>query len=481
MPVTRTLAVLAFASLVVGCVTRPERDAADEPVLALTHVTVVDVEAATLLADMTVIVARDRIAAMGPAASIPLPQTADVVDATGQFLIPGLWDMHVHLAEDPALPWPREVYAPLLVANGVTGVRDMRSDPDEVLASRRDIDQGMLQAPTIVTAGLMLDGPKPLWPSSTAINSPADGREAVVLLKDRGVDFIKVQSLVPEQAFSAIVDEAQKHRLPVVGHVPFALQAIDAIDAGLQSAEHIDEFLLGLSTKERELKARMLAMTANGEFSNQTFLRIQHDAVSTYDDRKARALWQRMIQRRAGFCPTLRLARIWTSPGETSLWADPQLKYVPAKWKDKYWKALAAMSKGLTDKERRDASILVQKHRDIVAAMNRTGVAILAGTDMGVPGFALHDELGELVNAGLTPAAALQTATINAARQLNREEWDGTVEPGKRANLVLLNANPLVSVANLQRIEAVVLRGQLLDRPSLDRMVAAVEKFAARP
>ena len=200
--------------------------------LALDGVTVIDVESGRAEPGLTVVVEGERIAEVGRRPALRIPPGARVVDAAGRFLIPGLWDMHVHTAYGDWFPDAREVALPLFVANGVTGVRDMGGDLDSLLEWRRDIAQGSLVGPRMVISGPMLDGPKPRFPSSVAIATPEDGRRAVSDLAARGVDFIKLQSLIPREAVFAIAEAAKKVGIPFAGHVPDAVRSGEMSAAG---------------------------------------------------------------------------------------------------------------------------------------------------------------------------------------------------------------------------------------------------------
>jgi imidazolonepropionase-like amidohydrolase len=207
--------------------------------LVLRDVTVVDVESGRLRPDTTVVVEGDRIARLGPSASVATPAGARVVEGKGRFLIPGLWDMHVHLEFGDWFPGGREISLPLFLANGVTGVRDMGGELETLLRWRKESTEGSLPGPRLVLSGPMLDGPKPRFPSSVAVATPDDGRRAVRDVTKRGADFVKLQSLIPREAVLAIADEAKKAGIAFAGHVPDAVRASEASEAGQKSFEHL--------------------------------------------------------------------------------------------------------------------------------------------------------------------------------------------------------------------------------------------------
>lgn len=391
------------------------------------------------------------------------------VNGTGKYLIPGLWDMHVHMVFGDWFPRGKEVTLPLFLANGITGVRDMGGELEVLQQWRKEISAGTLLGPRIVMSGPMLDGPKPRFPSSIAITSPEDGRRAVDDLKRRGADFIKLQSLIPRDAVFAIADEARNQGITFVGHVPDSVRASEMSNAGQKSFEHLIGIFEGSSPLEDEF---LKGGKTEGKF------------LSTYDPKRAEALFALLAKNQTWQCPTL----VWERGGnllELSDSAhDPLAKYAPAYWKDVTWKRFAQeiMHDNTDDLATRHR--FVDKELQVVNAMHKAGIPFLAGTDTppGVyvfPGFSLHQELQRFVAAGFTPLEALQTATLNPAKFLSMQDRLGTIEKGKLADLVLLDANPLEDIRNTQAIAAVVVNGHYLSRAELDKMLRAVEAAAA--
>jgi imidazolonepropionase-like amidohydrolase len=436
--------------------------------LIIHDVTVIDATGAPAKPHQTLIVRDGKIEAiagsgMGFAGKLP----GTHVDGSGKFLIPGLWDMHVHMVFGDWFPRGKDVTLPLFIANGITGVRDMGGELDVLQQWRKEISAGTLIGPRIVMSGPMLDGPQPRFPSSIAVKTPDDGRKAVDDLKRRGADFIKLQSLIPREAAFAIADEAKKQGISFVGHVPDAVRASEASNAGQKSFEHLIGIFEGSSPLEDEF--------IKGAKTVKQFL-------ATYDPKRAEALFSLLAKNQTWQCPTL----VWERGGnlldETDFAHDTRAKYVPAYWKDVTWKRFTEQVKhdfNTDDLATRKA--FVAKELEVVNAMHRAGIPFLAGTDTppGVyifPGFSLHEELQRFVAAGFTPMEALQTATLNPATFLGMEDRLGTIEKGKIADLVLLNANPLEDIRNTQKIEAVVVNGKYLPRSELDKMLARAEQ-----
>ena len=212
--------------------------AAAQQTLSITHVTVIDTVTGKTQANTTVMIQGNRITGIGSSTSI-IPKAGQIVDARGEYLIPGLWDMHTHVYFDSTAADGTDLVLPLLLANGITGVRDMGSKLDEVLEARDQIAAHRLLGPRMVVSGPMLDGPKSTYKAVIPIATPADGRKAVDMLKSRGVDFIKVQSGVPREAYFAIAEESKKVGIPFEGHVPDAVRASEAVAAGQVTFEHL--------------------------------------------------------------------------------------------------------------------------------------------------------------------------------------------------------------------------------------------------
>jgi imidazolonepropionase-like amidohydrolase len=440
-------------------------------VLVLNNVTVVDVRTGALQPDQTVIVEGNHITFVGPSKSAKYSRHVRVVSGRNLFLIPGLWDMHVHLAFGDWFPDAQDISLPLFVANGVTGVRDMGSELDIVQGWRNEIEAGDLIGPRIRTSGPMLDGPKPRFPSSIAIATPEDARRAVADLKRRGADFIKLQSLIPPDAVFAIADEAKKQEISFEGHVPDSVRASEMSEAGMKSFEHLIGIFEGSSPIEDDF---LKGNKTEGRF------------LASYDLARATALAAILAKNQTWQCPTL----VWERGGNlidvSDFSKDTRVKYVPASWRTKTWKRFTdEILQGYGPDDLSTRKRFIEKELEVVGMLHKAGVPFLAGTDTpaGVhifPGFSLHEELQRFVAAGLTSLEALQTATLNPARFFGIEDQLGTVEKGKLADLVLLSANPLEDIANTQKIAGVIVNNRHFSRAELDKMLAGVEAAARR-
>lgn len=438
--------------------------------LALTNVTVIDVGGGASQRGMTVVIEGERIAALEQT----VPEKARVVDATGKFLIPGLWDMHAHWG--PGYGWMPAPYLPLFTANGVTGIRLMAGHP-VYLQWRGQVAEGTLAGPRMVLAGAIVDGPKPFWRDSIATNIPEHGRRAVQRTQQDGYDFVKVYSSLSREVFFALADEAQKRRIPFAGHVPDRVRVEEASDAGQKSIEHLTGLLLAVSSQETELRrefavaARLPATPERAALLRSLGVRL----LETHDAARAAALFAKLKANGTWQVPTFPVLRLLEPQDAT----DPRLKYMPAPMRAG-WARRASEPRAA--EEIAYQRNVFQRRLELVGEMHRAGVGILAGSDSqnpySFPGFSLHDDLEWLVKAGLSPLAALQAATRNPAVYLERLQDFGTVEKGKIADLVLLDADPLQDIRNTRRIAAVVWGGRFFSRADLDRMLADIERLA---
>ena len=445
-----------------------------------THVTLIDAAGGPTQPDMSVIVTNDRITEIGRTAEVSVPQTARVVDAAGKFIIPGLWDMHIH--------WYDRDYLPLFIANGVTGVRQMWGMPQHH-AWRKAIESGTLLGPRMVIASPILDGPNPVWPMSVSVTTEADGRNAVRKFRQEGADFIKVYSLLPKAVFFAIADETKKQGLSFAGHVPRSVSAAEASDAGQKSIEHLTGILEASSDREEELHKQIEAIYSNlpagqrlpGPVRQRPISRMM---IDTFSAEKATTLFARFRRNGTWQTPTMTVLRSTAFLDDATFRNDPRLKYVPSAVKGSWNPANDFRFRQKTAEDFELARAVYRKQVDVVGMMARANVGILAGTDVlnpfCFPGFSLHDELALLVSAGLTPMEALQAATFNAARFLGKEKDLGTIEKGRLADLVLLEANPLEDINNTKKINAVVFGGKLIPRSEVQKMLDTVEAAAGK-
>ena len=410
--------------------------------MAITRVNVIDVVGGRIVPNSTVTIRGKTIA--GVVQNGAPPAGVQIVDGRGRFLIPGLWDMHAHMEATG------ESSLQLYVANGITGIRDMGSALDFILNLRDATSSGRTVGPQIVAAGPILDDAPADWPFRMRVKTPDEGRAAVRLLKRRGVDLIKVHNYTPRDVFFAIVDEARRQKLPVAGHVPLKVTIQEAVDAGMVSIEHLSE-------DGRVWKA------CSGE--------------SQYRPDACRPFFEMLARRRVWQTPTLlAMAELPVIGTAASAISRDEMAYA-----NKRLLEMHAGNQSFFLKQPEVVGILrnlAEVGKVVTRDMTMAGAGILAGCDAMIAGFCVHDELAAMVAGGMTPLAALQTATVNPARYLGRESTLGTVAAGRQADLVLLDANPLEDIGNVRRIRAVITAGRFFDRTALDQLLARAKAAA---
>jgi imidazolonepropionase-like amidohydrolase len=458
------------------------------PRVAIRGVTVVDVRDGSLHPEHTVLVAGNRIAAVGPVRSVSVPNDAVIVEAAGGYVIPGLWDMHVHslanLVPDRAVASvsAQEWHFPLFLAHGVTGVRNMNDGTGDLTLKltksvrRRLADGDLLGPPRFLSAGPSIDGDPPLGTNSVVVRTAAEARATVQQLVANGADLVKVYENLSREAYFAIIDEARRRKIPVDGHVPFRLTAEEVAEGGQRTVEHPDALAAGCSTAAEAERKRFAGVLANYARlpESEKFLAMFRHTRALYDSGNSSGCMSAIdAYRRNGVAVTVDLVAYHHVVHAKEILADAaRMRLVPQEIRSNWERELGSETFRDFQSILRPIPPLELKN---VRLFNEGGVLLLAGTDVGVPfqvpGNSLHVELERLVEAGLTPLKALQTATLNPARVLKIGESLGTIEAGKRADLVLLDANPLEDIRNTQKIRAVVADGRLYRRADLDQLL----------
>lgn len=426
-----------------------------EKVLVIENVSLIDAVNPFVQPNKTVVIVGNKIKAIGDKGKVSIPSKAKTINGKGKYLIPGLWDSHVHLSTGKSS-------FPLFVANGVTSVREMGGDLQEVKQLREQVANGQLLGPRIKMAGTFLESERWLnWATSLAkkdnhvalletlskrigLKSPEHARETVKKLAAEGVDLIKVRNTDSPETFLALLSEAKKYGLPVAAHAP-RMNLISASEGGLKSIEHVDT--VAVTRGDIDLKELAQTFARNGTWYTPTLvvgikwrLTGKEDLAKILNDVDGKIDKRNLYVRRA----TL---ENWKRDFES------QKNEGPFDW-------AAQTRKGMSE----------------FRTMHKEGVGVLAGTDFGAvliyAGFSLHDELEALVKeGGLTPFEALQAATKNPASFFNMQSEIGTIETGKIADLVLLTANPLESISNTKKIDSVILNGKYLSRSDLQGLL----------
>jgi imidazolonepropionase-like amidohydrolase len=416
--------------------------------LVIRDVTVIDGTGHPPRSGLSVVIIDGRIRKIAHSPRLKAPDGATVLDAQGKYLIPGLWNMHVHLG---SYADGRHSLADYL-AEGITGLRDMGSPLEDILRLKKETAEGTLVGPDLVVAGPIVQGPLPFqMPVFISVKNPLTARQAVDRLRSHGVDFIKVQDAIPHDIYVAVAEQTRRDGLTLAGHIPPTVLPEEASALGQHSVEHLGGrfwgLMVGASRDETALHAEEVQLYSD------TLEALEHHApppttnmqaaftrrlIETYDEQKATALMAIFKKNDTWQCPTLvALHTLWT--GDTQYSSEDLI------WADR----------------------LLSKNAAFVPLMQKRGVGLLAGTDLPptAKGGTIQDELAALVAAGLTPMQALQTATTQPAKFLKRSRTVGSIEVGMTANLVLLEANPLQDIRNTARIAAVILHGQVVPSP----------------
>ena len=436
--------------------------------LVIDNVRVVDVESGTAGEPVSITVRGGRIAAIGEAPAV----TGGIrIDAGGGFAIPGLWDMHVHTFQTSP-----QLHLPLWTANGVTSVRDMMDCPEEtdsLIACAEDkrgwnraVEAGRMTAPRIVeTASFYLESPD---------ITPAEARARVQEYGARGLDAVKVYNRLSPAAYRAAAGEAKRRKMRLVGHLPQAVPLGEAIAAGQASFEHAHLFARECSDRPEDWRAgRLEAMAATARIRAY---------VAGYEADRCAALFAQMREAGAWFVPTHVTREEDARAADPAFASDPRLDYLDPlsryAWEDDLGGTRGAYP-GVAGE--RALQAYFEHGLKLTGAAHDAGVNVLVGTDTAIGGFRYHDELALLVRAGMTPAEVLKAATIDAARYAGEEGNAGSIAVGKRADIVLLEGDPLDDIANTRRIRAVVQGGRLYDRDRLDAVLAFVKRQAGAP
>jgi imidazolonepropionase-like amidohydrolase len=478
----RTNVIIARVALCAAVLLLTYRATARENAdVLIRHAAAVDVEHARISSDQAVATKGDRIVAVGNDADIAAAWgAAREIDGKGRFLIPGLWDMHVHFGGGAELVEENKALLPLYVAYGITTVRDCSGDlANDVLNWRREIAEGKLFGPKLLSSGPKIEGIKPVWKGTLETGSEVDVDQAVAKLIALKVDFVKItdNTLKPE-LFLYAVRKARAAGFRVSGHIPMALTVGQVVDAGISSIEHLSYAHKAGAKNE----ARIAADFASGRIDRAE---AGAQLLAGFDQATAMASYAKLRDRNVFVTPTLNIERLLAFLDSEDHSKDAFLAYVGPGLRKTYQWRIDRAAKATPDE-------ITQRHREydqtaaVLPLLEKAGVTIMAGTDAGYlnsfdyPAIGLHQELALYVDNGLTPAEALAAATRAGPQWFGVLDRYGSIEVGKQADLVLLDANPLVDIHATTAINTVVLRGSIEDRRALDKVLADTKAKVAR-
>ena len=436
--------------------------------LVISDVNIVDVRTGEVLEGRHLRIENGQIMQISDEAFL-VSDSVETLNGKGKFLIPGLWDMHTHYH------WNHTWASQLLIANGVTGVREMWGDMDNVNAIRDKNENEGHVAPDIYSAGAIIDGTPPIWEGSVGVDNAEEAVEEINKQYEDGVDFFKVYSLLSPESYQAIAARSKELGVPFAGHVPGRVTIWEAISAGQQSAEHMYGLLEACTSRPEEW--------ARFEGAERFGAEAAHFLVDYFDQQLFDSLARVLAKSDTWMSPTLSVLQRISSLDDTTLRMDPRMKYMPEfihnMWDPRNDFRFQSRGPEFYEASRRRFELRQRLLGELAAA----GVKIIAGTDYPnpycYPGFSLHDELELMVEAGMSPLSVLQSATVNAAVFMGKEDSVGVVSEGGQASLVMLDANPLEDIGNTRRIHSVVLRGRVLDREDLEALLKEAQDLAA--
>lgn len=429
-------------------------------IFAIKDVAIVDVKNGITIPEQTVIIMEDRIDKIGAQGKVVIPESAEIINGHGLTLMPGLVDAHVHYFDAP-------VFGRLMIANGVLLVRDMGMPNDYILPLRDELNRGETLGPEMIATGAILDGYPPLIPSiSVGIMTPEEGRVEVRRQAEAGVDMIKVYSRLDKDVFLAILEEAQKQGLMVVGHIPDTVYLEDAATAGLRSSEHFFGF--------EKVIAKLLGEPVNLHYAGMGSYASYFQRLGEVNPEELQGVYQRIRASGMTICPTIITFKVGTDQKAFQTGNFPRREYISQMVMD-IWQSQWGQQNDLSD-------YIWKNWAQMVSELNKAGVPLMVGTYLmfpGIfPGYSVHEEMVIWQQAGIPAVDILRSATIVPAQFMGLGERLGSVSEGKTASLVLVRGNPLEDISNTQQIESVFLRGQYFSRQDLDRLLDEAKKLA---
>ncbi|GAB3884208.1 amidohydrolase family protein [Spirosoma agri] len=403
-----------------------------------------------------------------------------VIDATGKYIIPGLWDMHVHFGGGDTLIEENKNLLPLYIAHGITGIRDAAADlSSSVLQWREQIAKGELAGPTLFTSGPKLEGYKSSWVGDIEVSTNAEVDKMLDSLQRMKVDFVKItDNTITPDIYLYILQEAKKRGMKTSGHVPFALTMDQVTSAGLGSVEHMSYVFKAGSTRDKEVAEKVRAGQLTARLASPM-------VMQSFDEATALPVYRRMAKNGTYVVPTLNISRTIAFLDQDNHQNDTYLQYIGPGLKNTYaWRVNRVAKDGPEAIAERHA--VYEKTSALLPLLHKAGVTIMAGTDAGFlnsyvyPGLGLHQELSYFVKAGLTPLQALQSAIIPGPEFLRKSDLYGSIAAGKSADILLLDRNPVAAIDATQAINTVILRGTVYDRKALDGLLSEAKKKASK-
>lgn len=434
------------------------------------NTSVVDAANDTTYHNKLVAISGNTILHVDEAENLPKYKADSLINGVGRFVMPGLWDNHVHFRGGDTLSEANIKFLPLLIAHGITTVRDAGGDiTPQLLEWRNQIEAGELVGPRIFTSGPKLDGTRPAWPGSITVQNAEDASAALDSLEKLGTDFVKIyDGNLTKEAFYEIIRQCEERGLQVTGHMPMSADFLEAVKLGLDGTEHLYYVLKAGSPLADSLTDAGLGYG------------MINSLIDSHDTTLANEVYDLLAEHEHFITPTLKVGKTLAEVLITDHSRDTMLAYIDDKIEATYAGRVNSAKRGGEQYTRNRAKMITQ-FRSMVKPIYKAGVPVLAGSDSGpynsfvYPGISLHEELWLMVEAGLTPAEALTTSVINGPMFFGLENQYGSVEEGKTADLLILERNPLDDITNTTSVYALLLQGKLYDQTQLDSLMQSIK------
>lgn len=431
---------------------------------------IIDINTGKIISNKAVVVNNGEIVNVCNDQELKAYKAKKNVSSTGKFIIPGLWDMHVHFGGGDSLIQENKDLLQLYVANGITTVRDAAADiTPSVLEWRKQINERKLFGPTLFTSGPKLEGYKSIWLGDLEVGTMNEVKQALDSLQKIKADFVKItDNTIKPEIYLAAIKEATERGFKTSGHIPSAITIEQASDAGLSSIEHITYLLRAGLKNQKELSEQVTAGKILGK-------ELSLKALNEFDEPTALAAFKLLAKNKTAVVPTINISYTTAFLDVNNHQKDDYLKYIGKGLRKTYnWRVNRAAndSKEAIDIRHRT----IEKAASLLPLLHKAGVKIIAGTDAGYlnsfdyPGLGLHQELELMVKFGLTPLQALQASVINGPDFLKKSKLYGSIAKGKKADILILNANPLENISATQNIDGLVMHGNFLDRKQLEAL-----------
>ncbi len=471
---------ITLICLLSGCYPKSENNG--EHTYIFRDVTVIDAVRG-LRASQSVVVRGNMIVDEGVVDEVLAPRDATVVDCKGKYMIPGLWDAHMHLTNSEAL---LPAMFPLLIANGITYIRDTAAELDLILPLLKKAEKDAQtngRAPCIYFTGPHMDGINLIWSSSVSVVTVEQAEFIINCLINAGVDELKVYDLLPRDIFFAVQSIANRKNYKLCAHVPFSVDVVEASKAGLDCMEHMINLEMSCSAdwdsllEERQKMIEQGSKKPGGKLRNEIYDAQRMHAFKTQDEERRAYVLKCLADNNTWQVPTL----VITAREEHRMFARDDWKntfrYLPDTVRNE-WQKIA--ERRAQEPPFEEGLAHAYWAYDMIPRLVEAGIGIMAGTDMPLalltPGFSLHEELALLVRHGMTPMQALESATLKPAEYYGIDDKQGSIDKGMMADMVILDANPLEDITNTRKINTVMRNGFLHTRSELDTILSQLEK-----